>query len=119
MYCRHCGVEISDDVRFCTECGGVQSQLTEEAEVKKAKRQGWRFVRYLLGAIIIGVSFGGVVLGFTAVDEGSTLIQDEGGDLVWNDDNLALIGIGIVMTSIVFLVLGGILIVKSMKLVTY
>ncbi len=36
MYCKYCGAEISDDVKFCPVCG---KSLAEEKEEKKEKEE--------------------------------------------------------------------------------
>ena len=120
MFCRHCGKEMPYEQRFCTDCGGDQQQeAPEEIETKRVKKQGWRFVGYLVGAIIIGASVGGLFLADQAFYEGRELleqgVEEDDSDISNEGDQIILFGLLISVVSMTFLVLGAIIIVNSMR----
>ncbi len=120
MFCRHCGKEMPFEQRFCTDCGGDQQQeAPEEVEVKRVKKQGWRFVGYLVGAIIIGACVGGLFLAVQAFYEGRELleqgVEEDDTDISDDGDQIILFGLLISIVSTTILVLGAIIIVNSMR----
>ena len=80
--------------------------------------RGWRFVGYLLGAMMVGASFGGIVMGAAMVDTGRVLVDDGEGGLDYHDDDLIYAGVLVSGLSMTLLVLGGLLVVNSMRSVT-
>ena len=82
MYCYKCGKELSDDVRFCPNCGAQQNKAgnqTEELNTSNNSGKFWRIFRKVI-AIVIVVPL--IVLGLLAVigfmsDDNDEEIQEQ------------------------------------------
>lgn len=61
MYCRNCGKEIKDNTNFCEFCGHEVKKVKVE-EKKQAKVNVKKKNPFIIGAIVIGVLFIGIVI---------------------------------------------------------
>lgn len=116
MYCRNCGREIADHVRFCTYCGTDRNQpvysaapsLSPEANNTATAALVWGIVAVVFCQLPLGFIFG--IVGQNKVREAEKMGIENG--MVKAGRIMSLIGliVGIVMTvfwAIFFLVMIG------------
>lgn len=85
MYCPNCGCELSEQVKFCPQCGVQQkqsSQRTEQNEEICGRKIIWRVIRRVFSVLIV-ISL--VVLGLLAVFD---LFGDNAGEEVLSEDSV-------------------------------
>ena len=79
MYCKHCGEEIENDSKFCSDCGTKQKQVTGEGTktpVLKYKR-----IKGVYRFFVLAILFAFFLIGFFLIKVGSHYSTTE--KVVW------------------------------------
>ena len=53
MYCKHCGMDIADDSKYCNYCGKSQEEMSSIAV--SVKRRSWKLLKINKTAIADGI----------------------------------------------------------------
>jgi len=77
MFCKNCGKDIAEEMRFCTGCGApvavpVQQQTAQYVPQQQVPKQKLLFVTFILGICWLVYIIIGIVMSLRVTPDGST-----------------------------------------------